>query len=228
LAASCKLRSGSGYLRSLLTWSLAAVLLAACQRGPVDRICTPLDVGDLAISEIRPEQDDAWGQWFELYNPTGQTLELTGLKLRIMSFSGAGQQDIVLRAHGLQVGAQGYFGLGRFSVGDQPAHVDYGYAVDFDSDLHSQHYENALVQILSCNPSDPEDPGLDLVIDQVVYQDLPDVGSLGFDGALALTAESNDEESDWCTDSSMVEVEIGGATVELAAGTPGAVNRACP
>lgn len=209
---------------------LAASLLLSlsgigCERGPLERICTPLEVGDLAISEIRGTKD-AWGQWIELYNPTGQEQALVGLKLRLTNLDGSDLREILVRDHDLRIGPGGYVVLGRFAQDAVPAHVDYGAEVDFDFDLSL--YDNGVLQVLSCDATAPKDPDQDRIIDQIVYQGLPSQGSLGFDGALALTAQANDEEDDWCVDATEVEVVIGDSTQVLPAGTPGELNRECP
>jgi hypothetical protein len=199
----------------LLVLSLA-FLSSACEREPLDLVCTEMGVGDLAISELRGNQSgtDTWGQWIELYNPSAAEVSLRGLTLTLRQLDGTGEKSIRIRDDSLVVASGGRVVLGRFSNDDLPAHVDYGYEGDFSSDL----YRDGLLQVFSC----------DQEIDRIVYHDLPSLGTLSFDGALALTAASNDEEADWCVDDTPAEAGDGGTTMVGVPGTPREANRACP
>jgi hypothetical protein len=188
--------------------------LSGCEREPLALECAPLRAGDLAISEIRGKQTgtDTWGQWIELYNSTSGELSLLGAALNIKKLDGSSERDIVVRDHTLSVHGHGFVVLGRFS-GDLPDHVDYGYEDDFSSDL----YVDAILQVRACGET----------VDQVVYRDLPSAGSWAFDGSLSLTAVSNDEEGNWCTDAAEAPPQDGGTTQVGLPGTPGEVNRPC-
>lgn len=189
---------------------------AGCAREPLDIVCTPMNVGDLAFSELRGPQNgaDSWGQWFELYNAGASDLNLAGLLFDIKMLSGGGEHQISVRRP-LDLDVGDYVVLGRFRDNDidRPAHVDYGYEDEYSGDL----YTDAVIEISSCGT----------VIDHLVYHDLPTAGSLSFDGALQLTAATNDNESDWCVDDTPYDPGDGGTTQVGIPGTPGEQNRTC-
>jgi hypothetical protein len=105
--------------------------------------------------------------------------------------------------------------LGHQNPDQLPDHVDYGYDGDFSSDLYSA----GTLELYVCNE----------LVDVVVYQNLPTVGSLAFDGALEPSVETNDNanpndlESSWCIDAS----EVSSPTEVGTPGTPGEQNRPC-
>lgn len=188
--------------------------LAGCEREPLDLECTPLRSGDLVISELRGKQTgtDTRGQWIELYNSTTGELALVGVTLNIKKLDGSDERDIVVRDHTLSVSGQGFVVLGRFTR-DLPEHVDYGYEDDFSSDL----YVDALLEVHACGE----------LVDRVVYRDLPAAGTWAFDGGQVLTAITNDDEVNWCTDAAEAPPADGGTTQVGLPGTPGEVNRPC-
>ncbi len=176
--------------------------------------CVELGSGDLVISELRGRQTgtDTWGQWIELYNTTAGEISLLGVTLNIKKLDGSDEREIVVRDRTLSVPALGLVVLGR-QAGELPDHVNYGYEDDFASDL----YVDALLKVLACGEP----------VDQIVYRDLPTQGSWAFDGALTLTAVSNDEEENWCVDAAEAPPQDGGTTQVGLPGTPGEVNRPC-
>jgi hypothetical protein len=188
--------------------------LPGCEREPLDLECTPLGTGDLVFSELRGKQTgtDTWGQWIELYNTTAGEISLLGVTLNIRKLDGSGERDIVVRDRTVSVAGQDYIVLGRHSD-ELPDHVDYGYEDDYSSDL----YADAIIQLYAC----------EVLVDQLVYHDLPSEGTLAFDGSLTLTAVSNDEESNWCVDATEPPASDGGTTQVGLPGTPGEANRPC-
>jgi hypothetical protein len=189
---------------------LAGVAIAGpgCSREPLEQVCGSLNAGSLAVSELRTRQSDVWGQYIELYNPTASELDLVGLALNLKKLDGSGERLIVVRDRDLKVAAGDFVVLGRFDNQDKPDHIDYGFADDFESDL----YSDGLLTVYAC----------DTQIDQLVFRDLPSLGSWSFDGAEVLTVDSNDIESNWCVDPTPAPGD--GAP----AGTPGEANRPCP
>lgn len=187
-------------------FALIAALVSGCEREPLDATCPDVGPGELVISEVRGPQStpDALGQWIELYNASGRALDLTGLILRVQRIDGGAQAILVVRRPGVTLAAGDYVVLGQAEDGDEPAHIDYGYLVDYDGDL----YDDGGLTAVSCGD----------VIDQVVYRDLPGAGSLSLDGAADPDAQLNDEAnaadpaSAWCIDG---------------AGTPGERNPTC-
>jgi hypothetical protein len=192
----------------------AAVLaVAACGREPLEWVCPDVGYGGLVLTEIRGPQtgsDDA--DWFEIYNASGRELDLYGTQFFIRRLNGDNPRTIIVRDPGVIVGAGEYAVLGRAFPGEEPAHIDYGYADDFPVSL----YDTAAIDILGCGE----------LVDRVEYRGLPRNGSLGFDGALEPSAdlnalaEADTAESHWCLD-----IELQADTGQI--GTPGERNRAC-
>lgn len=197
---------------------VAVALLSGCERKMLEHICTPVEDGQLVISEIRGPQSevDTYGQWIELHNRGASSLNIAGIKLRLFDIQGGGERNIMVRDEGLTVAPGGYVVLGLQPL-DRPLpdYVDYSYESDLDKDL----YNAGLLELYVCNE----------LVDTVVYQNLPTVGSLAFDGDLELTVDDNDNadptdvESHWCNDASPVTnpTEVG------IPGTPGEQNRPC-
>ena len=186
--------------------ALCLTLLAgACAREPLD--CNSIHAGDLAISELRGKQsgEDTLGQWIELRNASGLTVALDGLVLRLMRLNGASAESIMIRLRGLAVAPEGHVVLGRFAADGLPAHVNYGFGAESDLEL----YSDGVLELHACSA----------LVDRIVYRDLPGAGSLAFDGAIPLTAESNDDQRRWCVDP--------GEPVDGFPGTPGEDNRPC-
>lgn len=186
----------------------------------LEHICTPVENGQLVISEIRGPQSelDTYGQWIELHNRSTSSLNIAGIRLHLHDIEDNDLSDpkvIMVRDEGLIVGPGGYMVLGRRRPDQLPDHVDYGYEEDFSSDL----YTAGQLALYVCNE----------LVDYVVFQNLPTVGSLAFDGDLELTVDVNDNadpsdlESDWCNDAS----EVASPTEVGTPGTPGEQNRPC-
>jgi hypothetical protein len=175
-----------------------------------------MDANDLVVSELRGAQSgpDTYGTWIELYNASDATLDLTGLAVDLVKLDGSAEARVLVRARDLTLAAGAYVVLGRAVAGDEPAHVDYGYVVDFDADL----YDNAAIELWGCQE----------LVDRIVYRSLPEQGTLALDGSVAPNAAANDEadaddpDSAWCVDAAV------GPSTELGApGTPGEANPPC-
>lgn len=172
-------------------WRGCAVLafLAACERDPLDVACPEVAPEELVVTELRGEQDgeDVVGEWIELFNRSGQTIDLVGLKVRLSTLDGGRRDEFTVRTS-LEVPPDGYVTLGRFSAGEEPAHVDYGYASELDRALNT----TGAVELFGCG-------GLE--VDQMIYRDLPTLGTLALDGAVAPPdARANDSEDNFCID----------------------------
>lgn len=177
------------------------ILLVGCTRDPVDQVCPAIAEGDLVVTEVRGPQDDLEGPWIELFNASGSTIDLAGIKVRFRRKDGSSEVPVLVR-RSLTVGAGDYTVLGLFLDGDAqtPAHIDYGFLDDFDASWLAA----AAIDVETCGQR----------VDLATYDVLPDVGTFSL-GTSPPDAEANNLPASWCTD----------ATV---AGTPGAPNNACP
>ncbi|HVV83192.1 MAG TPA: lamin tail domain-containing protein [Kofleriaceae bacterium] len=211
-----------------VTLALGLAMVSACQRDEEPLLCGDLGAGDLVITEVRggPSIVDNDGQWIELYNASGGSVDLEGLALTVDSVGGS-QHDRVLVRRSQTVAANGYVVIGKFADGTQPSHVDVGWGT---------------------TPSIPTDGKLTLScadeIDHLVYTGLPDP-SQGMDhgpgdpappgkGTYALglvppTATGNDDATNWCTDASKTLGPCDGQSncLEYYKGSPGEPNPAC-
>jgi hypothetical protein len=178
-----------------------SLCLTACARDPVEAVCPAIVEGDLVVSEVRGPQspDDANGPWVELFNATGTSIDLEGIKVRFRRKDGSSEIPILVRRSLVVAGGE-YVVLGLFTDGQQPDHVDYGFLDDFAGSWLAA----AAIQIDTCGQR----------VDVAVYDVLPGTGtfSLGIDPP---DSTSNDLPASWCTD-------------PMSPGTPGAANAVCP
>lgn len=185
----------------------------ACGRAPEAAICPDLEEGDLVLSEIRGEQMSSWGQWIELYNASGGDLELFGLRVTMTPLDGSDADVVLVRTEPVEVIMGDRVVLGRFDQADLPEHIDYGWGSDLEDDM----FASARLEIEAC----------DVVTDQVVYRNLPPLGTLAFDGTALPTAENNDDDARWCNDAT--PSPPGAYPTETGVrGTPGEENPPCP
>lgn len=184
-------------MRLLVTLVLISYL--SCERDPLTIECSILPEGALVVSEIKGKQsDDTSPQWIELFNTLAQELTLDGFIILVSKTNGQGLVNIPIRRLGITVPALGYVVLGRVRDDTKPDYIAYGYSDDFPNDL----YLNGIIEVWYCGK----------MIDRVVYYNLPEKGTLSFDGGEKNTYQSNDDQAFWCVD------EIG---------TPGGQNKIC-
>jgi hypothetical protein len=199
-------------MRARLSALALAPLLAGCERDPVDVDCGADDVGDLVITELRGPQSgtDSYGEWLELYNASGAAVRLTGVRVSFTRLDGSSSSAFVIRDRTLQVEAGGHVVLGRFRPGQEPDHIDHGYADELDSRMPT----SAALSLESCGQ----------LIDRVIYRSLPSRGTLSFDGdSFPPDHLANDEEGAWCVDA----VEDASTPEHGVSGTPRQRNRPC-
>lgn len=194
---------------------LAAGLLVACgddtarSTDEAGECTAALLPGDVVISEImiNPAGADEGKEWFEIYNPGSEELDLSGMVLRFRKADGSGEK---LHQMGTAViGAGEYLVLGDADPEALPAHVDYSYGADFGQGFVSSAGEVAL----GCGSA---------VIDVVTYayeESAPEDVSYTYDGTRTPDAAGNDDLSAWCDATSEYEPEV--------FGTPGAANDPC-
>lgn len=197
-------------LASLTVGSLSG-LSAGCSREPLDIPCPAVSAGDLVVTEIHGPQsgEDQYGEWIEIYNTTGRTIDLSGLSVSFTKLDGSSANDMFVRS-AVTIDPGAYVVFGRQFAGAEPDHVDYGYIGDIDSKL----FDSAAVQISSCGEQ----------IDIALYRNLPTKGSLTLSGDISPpTADANDDERNWCEDTREDE-----NTAQLGVrGTPGEENPSC-
>lgn len=177
------------------------LLLVGCTRDPVEAICPAVSEGALVVTEIRGPQDDQNGPWIELFNASGSSIDLEGTKIRFRKKDGSSEVPVLVR-RSVTVAADDYVVLGLFSDLDinTPAHIDYGFADDFNATWLSA----AAVDVESCGT----------LIDRATYDALPDVGTFEL-GTMPPDADANNLSTAWCFD-------------PQSAGTPGEANTPCP
>lgn len=106
--------------KSLLKQSLAITLLMSASAGSYAAVLA----GELIISEVMANPSavsDTTGEWFELYNPTGTTLDLNGV-----SFYDAGSNSHTI-TESLLIQAGSYLVMGR----NDDSSVNGGLALDY-------------------------------------------------------------------------------------------------
>jgi hypothetical protein len=184
---------------------------SACVAEPLPHICPDVSIGELVVTEIRGPQStpDTRGQWIELANLSGSTVDLRGLHVVNYQLDGTNEIDAIIR-YKRELAAEDRYVVGLFEDTDRPQWVDYGFGIEWSSDVQS----DGVVELRACAET----------VDEVVYRDLPDVGtwSLGIEPP---DAEANDDESAWCND---VLPPMEGPMTELGTpGTPGEANHPC-
>ena len=193
--------------------TVALLLLAACERDPIDVPCPQLEVGDLVVTEIRGVQDPepGYGEWIELYNASPDTVDLLGLRIDLTKLvDGTAAASILLHDGPTQAAPGSYFVVGGFPAGEEPAHVAYGYGDDFTGLLPS----GAAVDIHSCG----------VLVDRMIYRELPGEGTWSFTGAIDPPEDAeNDVEGSWCVDLT----EDDDTPAMGIRGTPGEANIPC-
>jgi hypothetical protein len=179
---------------------VAMALTAGCARDPVGE-CASLDPGDLVITEFRGGQspEDTLGIWVELFNASGRTIDLEGVKVRFRKKDGSSEIPILVR-RSLTVSPGAYVVLGLVADDQaRPAHIDYGFGGDFLMGFLAA----AAVDVETCSER----------IDRAVYDVLPKTGTYSFGSEP--NADNNDIPAMWCVNAA-------------SPGTPQQANPPCP
>lgn len=167
-----------------------------------------LAAGDLVISEIMNNPgtvNDDSGEWLEIHNPTGQTIDLAGLEL----VSGSVVHTI---ASPVMVAPKGYvvLGVNATTATNGGVPVDYQYTqIKLQNTTGTLTLRTAGMLVLDTTTYD-EASGLD-----------PDGQSRTLDPKF-LSAAMNDTDMHWCAGTSFINGSSGDR------GTPGKANDACP
>ena len=138
------------------------------------------------VTEIRGPQDDALGAWVEVYNASGSSVDLEGIKVRFRKKDGSSETDVIVR-RSLPAAAGSYTVLGLFLDDDtRPAYVDYGFV-------------ERLPELVARRPPRSMSTRAASAIDRATYDSLPAMGTYSL-GAKPPTADGNDFPTTWCTD----------------------------
>ena len=185
--------------------------------GEAESICSldcgggEIGLGALVISEIMNNPaavNDDSGEWFEIYNASGESINLSGL--RIYHQAGDAGAVHVIQAS-LQVPAGVYVVVGNnenFSSNGGIL-VDYGYGTDINLSNNTDYLALATAE--------------DLLIDETSWDKAnlnPNGKSRSLDPG-SLNAASNDDDTNFCA----AQSTIAGSEDR---GTPGAANDICP
>ena len=189
--------------------AISVLALSACVRDSEDALCPKISAGGLIVTEVHGPQspdDPMNGNWIELYNASGSSIDLIGVKVRFRRKDGSTEIPILVRDH-VNAAAGSYTVLGLFLNDDtRPMHVDYGFAQDFTEMWLSA----AAIDVETCGQ----------LVDRATYDALPKMGSFSLTGAMMPDSNTNDDLRNWCTNSAMV----GG----VYPGSPKQANPPCP
>lgn len=190
----------------------ASCVVVACAQDPLPFICPDVDPGALVITELRGPQSepDTRGQWLELANISGGTVDMEGLHVVAYQLDGTNEMDGIVR-YKREVADDDRLVVGKFTVGTQmPEWIDLDFNAEWPSDLSA----DGIIELRAC----------DETIDQIVYHDLPTSGTYSL-GVEPPDADENDDEEAWCNDTTPPPE---GPMTELGLpGTPGEVNNPC-
>jgi hypothetical protein len=174
--------------------------------------------GDIVITEIMKNPalvSDDYGEWFEVHNSTGSSIDLQNWVIRDQPGS---SQNSTTITNSVIVPAGGYIAMGRGGVTDSSASDFNGgltYAYVYDSSFSMSNGSDEVIL------EAPDGSGGFTVIDEVFYSDanFPDSTgvSMQLDSA-ALTSDNNDG-SNWCNGTQAYN----GQDI----GTPGSANNTC-
>jgi hypothetical protein len=170
--------------------------------------CEDHGPGDLVITEVHanPDGSDGDGEYIELFNATGSSVDLEGLTLE------AGRADgTSVKSHRFASGSvdsENYVVVGNASAESMPGHVHYSYG----EALGSLRNSDAAVSI-RCG---------EMLIDRVLYERTFDGRALELDGRFAPDHELNDDSNRWCATPEGVDEVLNGNF-----GTPGSPNSSC-
>jgi len=238
-------------LRRASRWRRAARAIAlvggagasGCVHEPLPCL-SDLEAGELVITELRGPQDpdDTRGQWIELFNATDRELDLAGLRGTIRPLDGSpvdGDLSLTfLVREPLPVAPGGYVVLGTLPLDEaRRPELDYSFNADFRRE--PPEIEEASGGVVTLPPDENADPrelfgnarlqlhACDQLVDELIYVELPTMGTFSYDGSVVPDAEGNDDLTRWCTDATEAPTE-GPQTATGRPGSGGEANRPCP
>ena len=206
------MKPGRGAMAMLAAGPLALVLAAAGCGGSgsgTPSCQAQLLAGDLVITEImaNPQDRDEGKEWFEIYNRTASSQDLTGVRVTAARADGSGELLHVIG--GANVDGGDYLVLGGMLAEVKPDYVDYTYGADLGGLRNSG---GSLT--LHCGEA---------LIDRVIYLEASDGVALQFDGSKTPDSIANDDDGNWCD----ARTEYDPQREPGALGSPGLPNQAC-
>ncbi len=178
-----------------------------CSGTGEDATCSSgLLAGDLVITEImaNPAGQDEGQEWFEVFNPGSTAVQLKGLRLESARTDGTAQQEYTI-TDSLVIEPAQYMVFGGVLDQAKPSWVDFAY----QDGLGGLRNSGGRIS-LYCQ---------DALVDRVVYMEMGEGISKGFDGSMTPDAVGNDDPGNWCD--SRIEFQPGSF------GTPGTANEVC-
>ena len=143
--------------------------------------------GELVITEIvaNVEGQDAGLEWFEIYNASGNTIDLEGRTLVYSKVDGSALKTHTI-ARSLEVPPGGYVTVGAVldEVAQSTEHLDYGYGEDLGEFGNTGGY-----LAVDCGGD---------VVDEVYYVEVSESASRVLDGSQVPDAVANDFVENWC------------------------------
>lgn len=182
-------------------------LLSACGSETAAQPCeADLKAGELIITEIMsaPTGSDEGQEWIEIYNPTDRAVSLKGLGLAYADDREDSGNLYTFDLDG-EIAPGAYYVVGSVEPEFQPEYIDHSYG----KSLGRLGDNDGIIQV-QCGTT---------VVDEVEYEHSGEGSSNLFDGALAPSAEDNDDNSNWCAASESYDGENNGS--------PGMANQPC-
>jgi hypothetical protein len=217
-----------------------ATAASGCLHEPLPCLLA-LEEGQLVITEIRGPQEGTRGEWIELYNASGEPLDLRGLRGTLRPLEGSAVDDELeltfLVRESLPVEPDGYVVLGT-SLVDEVRRPEVDYSINSDFRLEPPDVVLPDGSVVPAPAGENADPralfssallrlyACERLIDGFAYTALPELGTLSYDGSSVPDADDNDDLGRWCTD--MTEPPSDGP--QTATGHPGSggeQNRPC-
>ncbi|MCA9706618.1 MAG: lamin tail domain-containing protein [Myxococcales bacterium] len=220
-------------------WLSGSAALGGCAREP-EACLLELSEGDVVISEIRGPQEgpDSRGEWFELYNASGDRVDLRGLRGVLTNLEGSVELSFLVR-ESLLVEPDDYVVLGSLVIDEaRRPELDYSFNADFRAEARDplEDEDSGPIPLPEDEITDPrslfanarfELRACDRLVDRVAYAELPTEGTYSLDGSTSPSADDNDDPSRWCPNATEPSSE-GPQTALGRPGSPGEANPACP
>lgn len=177
-----------------------------CVRDAEEAICPDLAKGDLIVTEIGGPQmgNDTLVPWIELYNATGEAIDLRGTKVRFRRLDGSNEVGIIVR-RSLSVAPGSYTVLGLDAAGGLESYLDYSFAVDYKGAWLS----SAAVDVEVCGT----------LVNRARYSSLPRIGTYSL-GTMPPDPNATEDSTQWCTDATPNDGSF--------PGSPKRANNPCP